>query len=332
MLPYTSLSYLQKREWYPLAEKDVKKQVAEYIKASFSQGKSMEGIRKTLVSSGWPSDIADTLLYEYAPPKKLKSARRGTDYISRFRHSEVMDHDPTIKFEGVTKNFGENAVLDNVDLEILHGEIFGIIGLSGSGKTTLLNALVGFINLDKGDIKYKFPLLKNRFYSVFKKQMELKKDIGFASQEPSFYSKLTPMENLDHFGSLYYLPDELRMKNVKSVLLKAYLSSKPSVSSAPLPRFTPASLSACFVDSAVSSNTILTYTISTRSPYSGTIDSRILISSTQLWQFCRKEFRITTLLPSSSSDNEKSFPVITSVNWNGAASLPWNSFLYGSRS
>jgi polar amino acid transport system ATP-binding protein len=54
---------------------------------------------------------------------------------------------------GVSKRFGENVVLDNVDLSVRRGEILVVIGPSGSGKTTLLRCLIGLVPIDSGRIE-----------------------------------------------------------------------------------------------------------------------------------------------------------------------------------
>ncbi len=124
--------------------------------------------------------------------------------------------------EGISKVFGNNYVFNDVSFSIHEGEIFGIIGGSGSGKSTLLNLLVGFIKPEKGDIKFRDSYLpessKDPFVSVFKKQSDLKKLYGFASQSPSFYPSLTVLENLLYFGALYNLSKESALSNAEQLL------------------------------------------------------------------------------------------------------------------
>src|SRR3989344_3021067 len=54
-----------------------------------------------------------------------------------------------IEVKNLSKHFSKNTVLNNINLTIPEGKIFGIIGISGSGKTTLLNTIVGFYGLNK---------------------------------------------------------------------------------------------------------------------------------------------------------------------------------------
>ncbi|MEM4267853.1 MAG: ABC transporter ATP-binding protein [Candidatus Woesearchaeota archaeon] len=130
-----------------------------------------------------------------------------------------------IRLVNITKKFGEKTVLDNVNLEINSGEVFGIIGLSGSGKTTLLNTIIGSLTPNYGDVLFRMEHLlsyeddKKQFRSVFKNEMDVRKVFGFASQTPSFYPKLTSIENLRYFGHLYNLSRDV-IKTNSDILLK----------------------------------------------------------------------------------------------------------------
>ncbi|MEM4259599.1 MAG: ABC transporter ATP-binding protein [Candidatus Woesearchaeota archaeon] len=127
------------------------------------------------------------------------------------------------KISNLGKAFGEHVVLNNVNIEIKQGEIFGIIGKSGSGKTTFLSILIGFIRPDAGDVKFKEEHLieyksDDAFVSVIKKGSNIKKLCGFAAQIPSFYPELTVKENLEYFGSLHGLSKEALRINMATLL------------------------------------------------------------------------------------------------------------------
>lgn len=104
--------------------------------------------------------------------------------------------DSFIEFKDVAKNYGKNPVLDGINLQIQKGERFGIIGVSGSGKSTLLNILVGFIKQNRGNI-----FVEGR--DLTKEEGKLNKVFGFATQDGSFYDKLSVEENLIYFGKMY---------------------------------------------------------------------------------------------------------------------------------
>lgn len=127
---------------------------------------------------------------------------------------------PIIQLSNVKKEFGRKRVLDNVNLQIAKGDIFGIIGLSGSGKTTLLNTLIGFFEPEEGEVLYNFPRLpKKSLEPIYSDINTMRRNFGFAPQNPSFYPKLTAEENLDHFGALYDINEEVRKNNIRHLLL-----------------------------------------------------------------------------------------------------------------
>jgi len=132
-------------------------------------------------------------------------------------------NEPLLKVEGIRKSYGHATILNGISLDIMPGEIIGIIGASGSGKTSLLNTIIGFIKPDEGDIKFKQPKIvahnDNAIYkSVYKHQKIMKNMYGFAAQVPSFYEKLTVRENLNYFGELYELSKDTLSANVSTLL------------------------------------------------------------------------------------------------------------------
>ncbi|MFH2020818.1 MAG: ABC transporter ATP-binding protein [archaeon] len=121
-----------------------------------------------------------------------------------------------VKIEKLKKHFGSNKVIDEIDLEIMSGEIFGIIGSSGSGKTTFLNMIIGYLKPDSGSVL--FLSADGSLKNVADNAQDVKKRFGFAVQQPSFYENLTVFENLDYFGSLYGLSPDARLNNINALL------------------------------------------------------------------------------------------------------------------
>jgi ABC-2 type transport system ATP-binding protein len=157
----------------------------DHIMQSIAKGANSQDLRKLLLNAGWPNEIVDQYISE---AKEAIEAPKGPALV---------------RLKSVSKRFGENIVLDNIDLVIPPGELFGIIGLSGVGKTTLLNTLVGFIAPDSGDVLIQMP--GGSEVSVSKQPGLVKTMFGFAAQVPSFYGKLTVRENIEHFAALYNL-------------------------------------------------------------------------------------------------------------------------------
>ena len=106
--------------------------------------------------------------------------------------------DELIKFKEVHKRFGKKIILESIDLSIPEGKITGIIGASGEGKTTILKLLVGFYKPTSGQITYAKRAINH--------EKELRRIVGFSTEDGSFHDRLTVKENLLHFASLNNLP------------------------------------------------------------------------------------------------------------------------------
>lgn len=168
--------------------------------------------RTSLLSAGWPVMLVDEYLGKIA--KKVKNLER-------------LPTSALIMLNNVSKKFDERVVLENVNLEIAPGEVFGIIGLSGTGKTTLLNMIVGFLEPDSGAVAVK---LSDGSVTTISQSPELVKTLyGFSTQNTSFYNKLTVRENLQHFGSLYGINPVLLNSRINDLLELVGLSESADV-------------------------------------------------------------------------------------------------------
>lgn len=103
-----------------------------------------------------------------------------------------------INIKGLTKEFEQKAVVDNLSLIIKRGEIFGFLGANGSGKTTTLRMICGLLTPTSGE-GYCLG------YNIFSQSAEIKKNIGYMPQKFSFYLKLSVYENLKFITSAYQI-------------------------------------------------------------------------------------------------------------------------------
>jgi len=122
-----------------------------------------------------------------------------------------MNNGYAIETDSVTRKFGELVAVDNVNLKIKYGEIFGLLGPNGAGKTTLTHMLATILCPTSGSAKVVG-------YDICKEPDAVRSSIGVVFQEPSLDSNLTARENLDFHGRMYGMAKEARVARIKEVL------------------------------------------------------------------------------------------------------------------
>ena len=95
-----------------------------------------------------------------------------------------------IRYQDVGMKYGENTILEHIDLEIDAGEFFVLVGPSGSGKTTLLRMLNQLTLPTQGDI-----YLNNKKIKEYDKQ-KLRLNTGYVLQDSSLFPNLTLEDNI----------------------------------------------------------------------------------------------------------------------------------------
>lgn len=118
------------------------------------------------------------------------------------------DMQTVVEINNLVKRYGDLVALDHFNLEIMEGEVFGLLGPNGSGKSTTIHCLLSLLEYDKGDIKVFGEEMKPDSY-------HLKKDIGVIMQNVAVFDKLTVEENIDYFCGLY-----IKDKNEKKKLVQ----------------------------------------------------------------------------------------------------------------
>lgn len=100
-----------------------------------------------------------------------------------------------IKVDNLTKSFGTNAVLKNIDLTVQEGEVVAIIGPSGSGKSTLLRCLNMLEKPDSGNITIADTMLNAEKYS-HKEETALRNQSAMVFQAYNLFKNKTALENI----------------------------------------------------------------------------------------------------------------------------------------
>jgi len=103
------------------------------------------------------------------------------------------DHEPVISVRGLSKSFGDNAVLRGVDLDVHKAENLVVLGRSGSGKSVLIKILVGLLPPDDGDV----VVLGRHVHQLKPKELdELRVRVGFSFQSSALYDSMDVRHNL----------------------------------------------------------------------------------------------------------------------------------------
>ncbi|WP_027634465.1 ABC transporter ATP-binding protein [Clostridium hydrogeniformans] len=116
-----------------------------------------------------------------------------------------------LEIKDLLKRFQDLVAVDNINLSVNEGEIYGLLGPNGAGKSTIINLICGLLRKDKGQI---LVLGKDSI----KEQNFVKKNIGIVPQDIAIYMELTAYENVSFFGSLYGLRGkELKEKSMEAL-------------------------------------------------------------------------------------------------------------------
>ncbi|WP_195988072.1 ABC transporter ATP-binding protein [Clostridium sp. D53t1_180928_C8] len=99
-----------------------------------------------------------------------------------------------LEIKKISKEYGDMIAVNDIDLEVNKGEIFGILGPNGAGKSTLIGMICGLIKRTSGQIIYEEKETKTR---------KFKENIGIVPQDFALYWDLTAEENIEFFCSLY---------------------------------------------------------------------------------------------------------------------------------
>ena len=101
-----------------------------------------------------------------------------------------------LRVRSLRKRYPKVLAVDDVDLDVWRGEVFGLLGPNGAGKTTTLEIVEGLTPADAGDVQ----VLGLDFR---RHGREIRSRFGVQLQSTSLYNKITPREALDLYGSYY---------------------------------------------------------------------------------------------------------------------------------
>jgi ABC-2 type transport system ATP-binding protein len=122
-----------------------------------------------------------------------------------------------IDVRGLTKTFGEVRAVDDFDLKVPRGAIYGFLGPNGSGKTTTIRMVCGLLKPDSGEGEV-------LGFDVLSDSLKIKERVGYMTQKFSLYEDLSIRENLEFIARLYGL--DRRGERVDEALADLGLSER----------------------------------------------------------------------------------------------------------
>jgi ABC-2 type transport system ATP-binding protein len=124
-----------------------------------------------------------------------------------------------VELKNVTKRYNELVAVDNLNLTIEQGEIFGLLGPNGSGKSTTLKLLLGLIQPEEGSVQVLGLDAKQN-------PVDIKRVVGYAPESPRLYEFLTGIEFLDFIGDIYGMQTEEKRKRINEYLKALQLEGR----------------------------------------------------------------------------------------------------------
>jgi len=118
-----------------------------------------------------------------------------------------------ISITGLSKSYNKGAVkaVDNLNMHVNHGEIFGFLGPNGAGKTTTIKMMIGLLNPDSGSI-----IING--HDIQRNPLDAKRNIGYVPDNPDVYDRLTGIEYLNFMADVYEVPADIRKERIKYFL------------------------------------------------------------------------------------------------------------------
>ncbi len=126
-----------------------------------------------------------------------------------------------IETHGLTKRFDKMTAVDDVNLDVDQGEIFGLLGPNGAGKSTFISMLCTILKPTSGTAKVEG-------YDIVSQASDVRRSIGIVFQDPSIDDKLTGMENMELHADLYDVPRDVMYSRIDEVLKLVELEDRAS--------------------------------------------------------------------------------------------------------
>jgi len=129
-----------------------------------------------------------------------------------------MDQSLVIETSGLTKKYNDFVAVDNLNLTIKEGELFGLLGPNGAGKTTTVLMLLGLTEPTSGTCRV-------CGFDPIREPMKIKSITGYLAERMGVYEDFTPEQNLKYILKLNRVPESEASKRIKEALEKVGATS-----------------------------------------------------------------------------------------------------------
>jgi len=116
-----------------------------------------------------------------------------------------------IRTESLTRDFGKLRAVDNLNIEVLAGIVFGFLGPNGAGKTTTIRLLLGLLEATSGRAEV-------LGFDTRTQADEIRRRAGALLEHPGLYERLSAEDNLEFYGRIWHLQTSERQVRIKELL------------------------------------------------------------------------------------------------------------------
>ena len=116
-----------------------------------------------------------------------------------------------IEIDHLVKKYGDHTAVDDLNLHMEAGKIYGFLGPNGAGKSTTMNIITGYLGATSGSVKI-------NGYDIFEQPKEAKKCVGYLPELPPLYTDMTVKEYLDFAAELKNIEKKERKNAVLTSL------------------------------------------------------------------------------------------------------------------
>jgi ABC-2 type transport system ATP-binding protein len=106
--------------------------------------------------------------------------------------------DQVLELQGLTRRYGEVVALDDLSFTVREGQMFGFVGPNGAGKTTAMRIVLGVLEPDRGEVRWRGRPV----------DAETRRRFGYMPEERGLYPKMRVRDQLEYFARLHGLPAE----------------------------------------------------------------------------------------------------------------------------